>query len=438
MTNREFHISVVAASRNDDHGGGLLNRMQQFIDGFVIQCKRHDLNAELIIVEWNPPSDRKPLAEVLHFPKDKGPCSIRIITVSSQLHAKLAHADQLPLFQMIAKNVGIRRAHGRYVLATNIDILFSDETIKFIRTQLKPGKLYRVDRVDVPTETQVNNDFDKTLLFCEKNKFRIHNKYGSFIKVNNHWESSTVKRRKLKLQAALLDYKKELMSLLAIDRWLKKIIRYVLWVCRRIIAKKFYLTLIIRLHKIHFNSINEHIGVRTRRVIAHFKLIVHTMIPSERIMKSLKALKVLLGNYFKRTRNKLLHVTLHTNGCGDFTLLSRKDWFELRGYPEWEIFSWHIDSVLLYQANRNGIKEIDLPKHMPIYHIEHSVGSGYTPEGTEQLFGRIEAKKLRYLDWSSFLQVVKEMDELKSQGKAVCYNNDAWGFATESLTETWV
>src|SRR5262249_12417724 len=33
---------------------------------------------------------------------------------------------------------------------------------------------------------------------------------------------------------------------------------------------------------------------------------------------------------------------LHTNACGDFTLLAREDWARLRGYAEWPIFSWHL------------------------------------------------------------------------------------------------
>ena len=52
----------------------------------------------------------------------------------SVLHRRLKYADRLPLFQMIAKNVGIRRAKGQFVLATNIDILFSDELIAIHRS----------------------------------------------------------------------------------------------------------------------------------------------------------------------------------------------------------------------------------------------------------------------------------------------------------------
>src|SRR5437870_3627597 len=60
---------------------------------------------------------------------------------------------------------------------------------------------------------------------------------------------------------------------------------------------------------------------------------------------------------------------LHTNGCGDFTLMSRGAWLELRGYPELHMFSMFIDSLLVYTAHWHGLKEEFLPH--PIYHIEH-------------------------------------------------------------------
>ena len=129
-TDETPYLSVVAVSRNDNHGGRLSYRMQKFVDGFIAQCKRHHLNAELILVEWNPPEERPFLHQALKFPKDLGPCSIRIVQVPPELHKKYKHSESLPLFQMIGKNVGIRRAKGQFVLATNIDILFSDPLFK--------------------------------------------------------------------------------------------------------------------------------------------------------------------------------------------------------------------------------------------------------------------------------------------------------------------
>ena len=71
---------------------------------------------------------------------------------------------------------------------------------------------------------------------------------------------------------------------------------------------------------------------------------------------------------------------LHTNGCGDFTLMSLEDWLDLRGYPEFDMYSMHLDSVLCYSAHNCGIVEEVLEAPMRIYHIEHSAGSGWTPE----------------------------------------------------------
>src|ERR1035441_681609 len=121
------YLSVVVTARNDDHGGNLLRRMQVFVDAWINQAKRHNLSSELIVVEWNPPAGRRRLADALRWPGDTGPCDVRILEVPPEVHARYRHAAALPLYQMIAKNVGIRRARGEFILATNIDLLFSHE-----------------------------------------------------------------------------------------------------------------------------------------------------------------------------------------------------------------------------------------------------------------------------------------------------------------------
>ena len=104
------YLSLVATARNDNHGGNLLHRMQIFVDAWINQCKRHNLSSELILVEWNPPPDKPKLAEALRWPLDTKPCAVRIIEVPAELHRRYRHAGALPLYQMIAKNAGIRRA----------------------------------------------------------------------------------------------------------------------------------------------------------------------------------------------------------------------------------------------------------------------------------------------------------------------------------------
>ena len=95
------------------------------------------------------------------------------------MHAKLDHSDKIPLFQMIGKNVGIRRASGKFILATNIDILFSDKLMQFIKFQLQPGILYRADRLDVPEQLPETKEMKKILEFCAANYFRINGKNGT-------------------------------------------------------------------------------------------------------------------------------------------------------------------------------------------------------------------------------------------------------------------
>jgi len=130
----EVYLSLVVTARNDDHGGNLLGRMQAFVNGWLGQAKRHGIPSELILVEWNPPPDRPRLRDALRWPAS-GPCTVRIIGVPPELHRRFRYAEALPLYQMIAKNVGIRRARGRFILATNIDILISDELAAYLAEQ---------------------------------------------------------------------------------------------------------------------------------------------------------------------------------------------------------------------------------------------------------------------------------------------------------------
>src|SRR5579872_7418605 len=106
MAHTQPYLSVVVTARNDDHGGNLLGRMQIFVNGWIAQSRRHNLPSELIIVEWNPPADRPSLRDALKWPEDLSACQVRFLEVPADLHANYTHAAALPLYQMIAKNVG--------------------------------------------------------------------------------------------------------------------------------------------------------------------------------------------------------------------------------------------------------------------------------------------------------------------------------------------
>ena len=121
---------------------------------------------------------------------------------------------------------------------------------------------------------------------------------------------------------------------------------------------------------------------------------------------------------------------LHTNGCGDFTLLSRDDWFRLRGYAEWPIFSWHLDSLFMYAANANGIRQIVLNGNYRIYHIDHS--GGWSPQGETELFSRLNAKNIPYLTNEELLRWQTTFAE---DPKQAILNGGSWGLADFNLVE---
>ncbi len=124
---------------------------------------------------------------------------------------------------------------------------------------------------------------------------------------------------------------------------------------------------------------------------------------------------------------------LHTNACGDFTLMAREHWDELAGYPELEMYSLHIDSLLLYAAHGAGLEEIVLPASMRAYHIEHSAGSGWTPEGENRLFERLRSQGIPVLTTDDLHAMARR---LAAQGDPRLFGSPGWGFAAEQLPET--
>jgi hypothetical protein len=173
------YISVVVAARNDNHGGNMIGRMQAFIDSWIGQASRYDVSSEIIVVEWNPPAERARLINELRWPEDMGPCEVRFIEVPREIHDRLPNAATIPLHQMIAKNAGIRRARGQFVLATNLDIIFSAELMQFLgERRLEHGKIYRMDRTDVASHIPAGATVDELLAFCESHMLRIFAREG--------------------------------------------------------------------------------------------------------------------------------------------------------------------------------------------------------------------------------------------------------------------
>jgi hypothetical protein len=178
-------LSIVVASRNDAHGGNIRKRMLLFMKGLLDQARRHDLRAELVVVDWNPPPDRPPLSDALPAPRTGDRLVVRYVTVPPALHARYRRSGDLPLYQMIAKNVGIRRARGRFVLCTNVDLLFSDALCRFLAaTTLRPDTYYRANRCDVPDGVDESWDITRQLAWCEAHVIRRLGRNPAYANIN--------------------------------------------------------------------------------------------------------------------------------------------------------------------------------------------------------------------------------------------------------------
>lgn len=282
-----------------------------FLKHLSEQCDAHNLNAELVIVEWNPNMNSSSLYEATSWPKGEN-LDIRIITVPGKIHNMFENSDIFHMFQMIAKNVGIRRAKAQWVLCTNVDILFSDAlTTTLANSELDPDVYYRVDRYDLGVRIIPESlSMAARLAFCEDQVIRVQNQTGT-------------------MSPAAHDARKD---------------------------------------------------------------------PDEN--------------------------TPHTNACGDFTLLSRDKWIELRGYPEFPISSIYIDGLLLYAAKATGMRQKILPPPCKIYHIEH--GEGW-------VLDKKSVMAMPRLDYNSGYRALTR--QMLDSHSPLDVNATGWGLADVQLAE---
>jgi hypothetical protein len=593
------YLSVVATSRNDDHGGSLQRRMQAFVSGWIEQCRRHQLPSELVLVEWNPPEGRGSLAEAIRWPADPGPCQIRVVTVPPEVHRRYAHSGELPLFQMIAKNVGVRRSRAPFVLATNIDILFNDEIVSFLSSRgLEKGRLYRIDRSDAPADVADIASITAQLESCRSRLIRVNGREATYSPETEaaafegsvagregisfgegfgrersasgqvYWSAgpdgelvlavgdrvlallveagpnvdrsplvlrvsdascSVVARvrccgrdrvflpvpapdgeQRLRLSVSrerpskwgpvrlpfrVLDWgwasREQLrhegaaaespvavsatdvadaavgISLLngwgrlswTADGELYRDVLGVAWFAAYV-PVRLPGRLVLDVHSERPVSVN----VSVEEPSGHGSVIfgVHgrrrLVLPVPPSSAGLRPIRVRLqaddGGHrgggplrvhavrrvgvgpslraLLRPFNPPRVDYLHTNGCGDFTLMHRDHWFQLRGYPEWESYSMNIDGFLCFAAHSAGVEEFVLRDPHRIYHIEHGLGSGWSPEGEQQLVQRITSKGIPWISKRRVLDLARTM----YRRGPLLVNGEAWGLAQERFKET--
>jgi hypothetical protein len=436
------------------------------------------------------------------------------------LHARYRHAAALPLYQMIGKNVGIWPARGRFVLATNIDILFFSELAAFLAEgRLDAGRMYRIDRHDLMKDVPVEGGPEEQLEYCRNHLIRVNRRQGTFgvsPEGNPVLSAPDVASQESGLLFGEGWFPVERYGGRAAFRWAGKSAELLLprrpspgatlvpemapgaagldleiaaagqaaarvsiqhrsrvfvradWAA--VDSLRFSVNgallpvysdprpLAFRLfaagweesrgRPIHPGAVSADVSRRRRTSISWGA--VHYGLGKIAQARPVATFTVFVPPGIRRMVNRLHGsiapaaaepepasveppVFLHTNACGDFTLLARERWFELRGYPEFDLFSMNLDSVFCYAAHHGGAPEEVLADPMRIYHIEHGTGSGWTPEGQNALFRRIAALGLSYVDNDTVLQWAQQMRRLNAP---MIFNREDWGLAEWDLPES--
>jgi hypothetical protein len=475
------YLSVVIAARNDNHGGNMLGRMQAFFDSWLGQSARYGVSSEIVVVEWNPPTDRPRLIEAIEWPPGPHPCRVRFVEVPPEMHRQFPHADTVPLHQMIAKNVGIRRARGEFVLATNLDIVLSAELMQFLAARrLETERMYRLDRYDVSSEIPARAGVDELLAFCQSHRLRIFTGEGGFtldacgrheleehdivppdagIRFGPGWyavEAYDDERFRWIAAEAEILFPQTARGRLAIDvdngpscggagagieivsldgavlgsgtvkgrcRVLVDVADPIAGSFRlRVLGGGVPLTRDLRMLNLRVFSLRwdetshgPRVEVAQTGPAKDWSSFVQAPSPHAALMRDA--------------------AYLHTNACGDFTLLARDDWFALRGYPEFPIWPMHIDALLCYAAHHAGMREVILRDPMRVFHIEHLTGAGWTPEGEEARRARIAAKGVPAMEYAEF---EKWVDQMRRLNAPVIVTRGDWGLGGAVLPEKTV
>lgn len=143
-----YYLSIVLCGRNDNYGRDYLKRLQTLISNVDHLCGQNGLSCQVVFVEWNPPADRPPIKSAINWGSHVG---VKIIKVPGDIDARLpANQGRSGLHEFIAKNVGVRRADGQFILCCTSDLVFTPELFEYLaRRELSRDAVYRTVRINV-------------------------------------------------------------------------------------------------------------------------------------------------------------------------------------------------------------------------------------------------------------------------------------------------
>lgn len=145
-------LSIVLTGRNDEYGVDFRARFLRTLAFNTRELAARGIPYEIVFVEWAPDPQRPLLVDAVltAIPALRDGRTFRGIVVDRAYHDALSLNPRLEYLEFVAKNVGIRRAIGEYVLTTNCDVLFGRTVLDVLQQRrLEPRVLYRAVRYDV-------------------------------------------------------------------------------------------------------------------------------------------------------------------------------------------------------------------------------------------------------------------------------------------------
>jgi hypothetical protein len=144
------YCSIVLTGKNDNYGGGFLDRAQTFLNRLSESLEKEPLaDIELVYVDYATASEVKKLHQIFTIPASlRGRTRFLIVPPEFHEEKKREYSSPLPFLEYVAKNIGIRRSRGEFVLAMNPDSLLPDTFFELVaRRAFNDGVFYTATRL---------------------------------------------------------------------------------------------------------------------------------------------------------------------------------------------------------------------------------------------------------------------------------------------------
>ena len=152
-------VSIVLTGRNDEYGIDFRTRFLRTLAFNHRELAQRGVSFEIVFVEWAPEPGRPLLIDIVldTLPALRGSDTFRGIVVDRRYQEALSLNPRLEYLEFLAKNVGIRRSAGAYVLATNCDVFFGRRVLDVLEQgALEPRVLYRAARHDLKMDVDTS------------------------------------------------------------------------------------------------------------------------------------------------------------------------------------------------------------------------------------------------------------------------------------------